>query len=291
MEFIETNNGMKKELFRVAVLTVGALIYAFNINSFVTTGGLYPGGFAGISILIQRVAKIFFHLSIPYTAIYVPINIIPVWIGLKYIGKKFTLYSLYFIVATSLLIDVFPIITLTYDVLLISIFGGILNGISIGLCLIVGASGGGSDFISIYMSEKKGIDVWNYILFANIVILIIAGILFGLDKAMYSILFQYATTQLIQTLYKRQQKQTFLIITDKPNDVYEKIIDLTNHDATLFKGQGLYKGKERNMLYSVVSSDESDKLLKAIKETDENAFVNVIATKYLGGRFYRKPKE
>lgn len=291
MEFIETNNGMKKELFRVAVLTVGALIYAFNINSFVTTGGLYPGGFAGISILIQRVAKIFFHLSIPYTAIYVPINIIPVWIGLKYIGKKFTLYSLYFIVVTSLLIDVFPIITLTYDVLLISIFGGILNGISIGLCLIVGASGGGSDFISIYMSEKKGIDVWNYILFANIVILIIAGILFGLDKAMYSILFQYATTQLIQTLYKRQQKQTFLIITDKPNDVYEKIIDLTNHDATLFKGQGLYKGKERNMLYSVVSSDESDKLLKAIKETDENAFVNVIATKYLGGRFYRKPKE
>ena len=291
MEFIETNNGMKKELFRVAVLTVGALIYAFNINSFVTTGGLYPGGFAGISILIQRVAKMFFHLSIPYTAIYVPINIIPVWIGLKYIGKKFTLYSLYFIVATSLLIDVFPIITLTYDVLLISIFGGILNGISIGLCLIVGASGGGSDFISIYMSEKKGIDVWNYILFANIVILIIAGILFGLDKAMYSILFQYATTQLIQTLYKRQQKQTFLIITDKPNDVYEKIIDLTNHDATLFKGQGLYKGKERNMLYSVVSSDESDKLLKAIKETDENAFVNVIATKYLGGRFYRKPKE
>jgi uncharacterized membrane-anchored protein YitT (DUF2179 family) len=291
MEFIETNNGMKKELFRVAVLTAGALIYAFNINSFVTTGGLYPGGFAGISILIQRVAKMFFHLSIPYTAIYVPINIIPVWIGLKYIGKKFTLYSLYFIVATSLLIDVFPIITLTYDVLLISIFGGILNGISIGLCLIVGASGGGSDFISIYMSEKKGIDVWNYILFANIVILIIAGILFGLDKAMYSILFQYATTQLIQTLYKRQQKQTFLIITDKPNDVYEKIIDLTNHDATLFKGQGLYKGKERNMLYSVVSSDESDKLLKAIKETDENAFVNVIATKYLGGRFYRKPKE
>ena len=291
MDLIETNNGLKKEIFRASVLTIGALIYAFDINSFVTTGGLYPGGFAGITILIQRIADMFFQISIPYTAIYIPINIIPVWIGLKYIGKKFTLYSLYFIVATSLLIDILPVVDLTYDVLLISIFGGILNGVVVGLCLIVGASGGGTDFISIYMSEKKGIDVWNYILFANVIILIIAGILFGLDKAMYSILFQYATTQLIQTLYKRQQKQTFFIITDKPNEVYERIIDITNHDATLFKGQGLYKGKERNMLYSVVSADESDKLFKAIKETDENAFINVIATKYLGGRFYRKPKE
>jgi len=291
MDLIETNNGLKKELFRLAVLTIGASISAFNIDSFVTTGGLYPGGFAGVTILIQRVAQMFFQISIPYTAIYVPINMIPIWIGLRYIGKKFTFYSLYFIVLTSLLIDILPIINVTYDILLISIFGGMLNGIAIGLCLIVGASGGGTDFISIYMSEKKGIDVWNYILFANVIILIIAGILFGIDKAMYSILFQYATTQLIQTLYKRQQKQTLFIITDKPNEVYEKIINLTNHDATLFKGQGLYKGKERNMLYSVVSSEESDRVINAIKETDDNAFVNMVETKYLGGRFYRKPKE
>ncbi|HKK94712.1 MAG TPA: YitT family protein, partial [Anaerovoracaceae bacterium] len=69
MDLIETNNGLKKELFRLAVLTIGASISAFNIDSFVTTGGLYPGGFAGVTILIQRVAQMFFQISIPYTAI------------------------------------------------------------------------------------------------------------------------------------------------------------------------------------------------------------------------------
>jgi uncharacterized membrane-anchored protein YitT (DUF2179 family) len=291
MELIEKNSGFKKEIIRVAILTFAALLYAFNINSFVNTGGLYPGGFAGVTILIQRVADIFFNISIPYTLLYVPINLIPVYIGFKYIGKMFTIYSLYVIVAISLLVDLLPLITITYDIVLIAVFGGILNGISIGICLIVGASGGGSDFISIYYSEKKGIDVWNYIFFANAIILIIAGIIFGFDKAMYSILFQYATTQLIQTLYKRQQKQTFLVITEKPKEVYEKIRELTHHDATLFKGEGLFEGKERNLVYSVISAEESDKVNKGITEVDPKAFTNILETKYLGGRFYRKPKE
>lgn len=291
MELIEKNSGLKKEIIRIAILTFAALIYAFNINSFVNTGGLYPGGFAGVTILIQRIAKIFFEISIPYTLLYVPINLIPVYIGFKYIGKKFTIYSLYVIVVISLLVDMLPLITITYDVVLIAVFGGILTGVSIGICLIVGASAGGSDFVSIYYSEKKGIDVWNYIFFANVIILTIAGVLFGFDKAMYSILFQYATTQVIQTLYKRQQKRTFFVITDEPIAVYEKIRELTHHDATLFKGEGLFEEKERNLVYSVISAEESDKVSKGITEVDPKAFTNIMETKYVGGKFYRKPKE
>ena len=80
--------------------------------------------------------------------------------------------------------------TITYDTLLISIFGGILGSAAISICLINGASGGGTDFISIYFSEKKGIDAWNYIFLGNVVILTTAGILFGFDKALYSIIYQ-----------------------------------------------------------------------------------------------------
>ena len=102
-------------------------------------------------------------------------------------------------VLSSVMTDLIPKIAITYDVLLICIFGGIINGAAVSICLFVGASAGGTDFISIYFSEKRGIDTWNFIFMANICILITAGVLFGFDRALYSIIFQFCTTQLIQT--------------------------------------------------------------------------------------------
>lgn len=264
---------------------------AFNLKSFVRTGGLFPGGFSGITVLTQQICESFFGLEVPYTAIYIPINLIPIYIGVKYLGKRFTFYSIYVIVLSSILTDFLPDIAITYDVLLICIFGGIINGVAISTCLIAGASGGGTDFISIYFSQKRGIDAWNYIFMGNVCILITAGILFGFDRALYSIIFQFCTTQIIQLRYKRYQKNTLLIITEQPNVIYGQIKKITNHDATLFKGIGCYKGVERNMLYSVVSRDELNKVLAAIKECDPQAFVNVINTEQIGGWFYHRPND
>lgn len=282
---------IKRELRCFFLCTVGAFIFAFNIKSFVGTGGLFPGGFAGITLLVQQICESFFHLKVPYTAIYIPLNGIPIYIGIKYLGKRFTMYSVYVIFLSSILSDILPQVPITYDVLLICIFGGIVNGTSISICLLAGASAGGTDFISIYMSQKKGIDAWNYIFVANVCILITAGVLFGFDRALYSIIFQFCSTQVIQLLYRKYQKNTLLIITEQPNVIYGRIKEITNHDATLFKGIGCYKGVERNMLYSVVSSDEKSKVLAAIMECDPNAFVNVINTAQIGGWFYQRPND
>lgn len=281
----------KKELRRLVFCTMGALLYAFNLQSFVKTGGLFPGGFAGITILIQQIADNFLGMTIPYTLLYIPLNLVPIYIGIRYLGKRFTFYSIYVIVLSSLMTDFLPSITITYDVLLICIFGGILNGVAISLALYVGASAGGTDFISIYFSQKKGIDAWNYIFMANVCILTVAGILFGFDKALYSIIFQFCSTQIIQMLYKRYQKHTLFIITEQPNVIYGRIKAITNHDATLFKGIGCYQGVERNMLYSVVSSEEVSKVLAAIQEADEHAFVNVMKTEQIGGWFWTRPND
>lgn len=288
---IENQSRVKKELKRFALCTVAAVIFACNIKSFVNAGGLYPGGFAGITLLVQNIGEHFFGVEIPYTAVYMPLNIVPIYIGFRYLGKPFTIYSTYVIVLSSIVTDILPSFPITYDVLLISIFGGIINGIAVGLSLHAGASSGGTDFISLYFSQKKGIDMFNYIFIGNVCILIIAGILFGFDAALYSIIFQFCSTQMIQLLYKRYQRHTFLIITDDPDPVYEKIKEITNHDATLFKGIGCYKGVERNMLYSVVSSDELNKVMAGIMETDPKAFVNVIKTEQLGGWFYNRPND
>lgn len=285
----ERNKRVKSEIVMFISLTLASALIAFNLKSFVRTGGLFPGGFSGLALLVQQILSSFFHITVPYSAIYMPVNLIPAYIGFKYIGKKFTIYSFYLVFLSSFLTDVFPAVTITYDVLLIAVFGGIVQGIAVSIALISGASGGGTDFIAIYFSEKKGVDVWNYVLLGNAIILTTAGILFGFDKALYSIIFQYTTTQAISIMFKRYQKDTLFIITDQPMAVYGKIRELTHHDATLIEGNGCYEGAERHILYSVVGREQVDKVIAAIRQIDEHAFINVIRTEQINGRFYRTP--
>ena len=116
--------------------------------------------------------------------------------------------------------------------------------------------------------RKYGIDSWNYIFAGNVVILGIAGALFGWDKALYSIIFQYTSTQVLHVLYKRYQKQTLIIVTKRPEDVYEAIAEITHHDATLIKGEGCYSKQECDVLYSVVGRDEVNKVVNTVRKTD-----------------------
>ena len=118
-----------------------------------------------------------------------------------------------------------------------------------------------------------------------------AGLLFGWDKALYSIIFQFASTQVLGTVYKRYQKRTLFIITDQPEAVYKEIMENTHHGATLFRGTGLYEQKERAMVYSVVSADEIKRVLSRVRAADSHAFINCLKTDSLAGRFYRKPND
>ena len=264
---------------------------ALNIKSFVRTGGLYPGGATGLALLIQRAGDMFFHVTIPYTVVNVALNAVPVYIGFRYIGRKFTLYSCLMIVLTSVLTDMLPGYAITYDTLLISIFGGLINGFVISLCLHMNATTGGTDFIAIYLSEKKGIDSWNVVLGLNVLILAVAGLLFGWDKALYSIIFQYTSTQVLHMLYKKYQQETVFAVTNRAEEVYDAIAGTTHHGATIIEGQGAYEDRERKIVYSVVSSAESKKVIRAIKEADPHAFVNLMKTEQVAGKFYQKPNE
>ncbi len=281
----------KEDGKRIVVIFLASAMMAVNIKSFVRTGGLYPGGVTGLTILLQRIAELFFQISIPYTVVNLLLNAIPVYIGFRYIGKKFTLYSCLCIMLTSVLTDMLPGYVITYDTLLISIFGGMINGVAISLCLRVNATTGGTDFIAIYLSDKKGMDAFHMVLGINAGILALAGVLFGWDKALYSIIFQFASTQVLHALYKKYQQQTLFIVTNKAVEVCDAIFAVSHHGATILDGKGAYGHCERQIVYSVVSSAESKRVIRAIKETDENAFINAMRTQQLSGRFYQKPAE
>jgi len=177
------------------------------------------------------------------------------------------------------------------DTLLAAVFGGILNAAATALCLHADATSGGTDFIAIAFSERYRRDAWNYIFAGNCVILTLAGFLFSLDKALYSIIFQFATTEALKAFYKDYQKQTLFIITQKPDEVYHLIRDLTQHAATSFEGVGNYDKQRRVMLYSVVSASEARRLISAIKRVDPGAFINVLKTEQVNGKIYQRPRD
>ena len=282
------NNIIKNDIKRFVVITLAAVLMAVNIKTFVRTGDLFPGGATGITLLITRSSRMFFNVKLPYTVVNIILNAIPVYIGFRFIGKKFTLFSCWVILLAGFMVDIIPGYVITEDILLITIFGGMINGLAISVCLLMNATTGGTDFISIFLSEKKGMDAFNIILVGNAVVLLIAGLLFGWDRALYSIIFQYVTTTVIHVLYRKYQQITLFIVTDHPNEVCEIISEISHHGATTWKGERHYNHCERTLVYSIVSSAEADKVVKAIKEIDKAAFINLIKTQQLLGRFYRR---
>lgn len=129
-----------REIRILALGLIGSLIMAINIKSFVHTGGLYPGGFNGVTLLIQTSFQRFLGISLPFSPISLALNAIPAIFSFRAIGKRFTLNTALIIVATSVFTDIVPAMPITQDILLISVFGGLINGAAISLCLIGGTS-------------------------------------------------------------------------------------------------------------------------------------------------------
>jgi uncharacterized membrane-anchored protein YitT (DUF2179 family) len=285
----------RRTVKRLVLIITGALLMAFNLNTFVRAGGLIPGGFTGLTLLIRESASRFAGVNVPFSVILYTLNLIPALISFKYIGKWFTLFSGLMILLTGLFTDWMPAMFIQtiqlHDMLLSAVFGGLFNGVAICLCLYADATSGGTDFIAIFISERFRKDAWNYIFIGNCVILMAAAFLFALDRALYSIIFQFTTTVALSRLYRGYQQNTLFIITAKSKEVYELIRDRTHHAATSFSGIGRYEMAERVMLYSVVSAREVNSLVAAIKSVDPAAFINVIRTEQLNGRFYQRPKD
>jgi len=266
---------------------------SFNLRTFVHAGGLLPGGFTGLTLLLQEIFQRYANITLPFSLIYYILNAVPAAVCFKFIGKKFTLYSILFIIISGFLTDWMPPMFIEFiklhDTLLSAVFGGFLNALAISLCLYADATSGGTDFIAIFISEKYRKDAWNYIFMGNCVILAIGGFLFSFNKALYSIIFQFTATIALETLYRNYQQRTLLIITNKPDLIYSVINEKAHHSATCFEGFGSYEKKSRTLVYSVVTASQVKTLIPAIKKIDEEAFINVLKTDQLNGRFYQKP--
>ena len=282
---------LKRDLKRAFAVVFASFLMSMSIKTFVRAGDLFPGGVTGLTVLIQRLCEKYLHFIPDYTPINLLLNAFPVYVGFRYVGKKFTLLSLLMIVVTSVLTDYLPSYIITYDPLLIAVFGGILSGTAVSICLSADATSGGTDFIAIYLSQKRGVETWNLVLGFNVIILAVAGWFFGWERALYSIIYQYVSTQTLHVLYRSYQKQTLFVVTAKPQAVCDAIHDACNHGATVFDAEGSFSHRHLKMVYSIISGTDVKPTLVAIHDADPDAFVNSIRTSEIRGHFYMKPKD
>lgn len=141
------------------------------------------------------------------------------------------------------------------------------------------------------LSVKYKVSTFNYMLLFSAVIILVSGAIFGMDKALYSIIFQFCNTQIINTFYKKYKKKTLLIVTDHPADVSADLLELTNHSSTILKGFGSYTAHKKYMIYTVLSDNDVRKMKKRIREQYPDTFVNVINSSDVMGNFYIQPFE
>ncbi len=284
-------NWNKNDIKNIVLVFFGALLTSFGLNVFVASKNLLPAGFTGVATLVVRVFSEFFNINISFSLLYLILNLFPAMFVFKYIGKKFTVLSLLHVVLVSFFTFILPKFSVTNDTLLVCIFGGVFQAFGSLLSLKANASSGGTDFIAIYFSNRYNRSLWNYVLIFNGFILSLSGLLFDIEPALYSIIYQFTSTQIVNAFHDRYHLRALLIITKNPDLISEKVFSLTRRGITEFVGEGKYTKSNQSMLYMVVGANEVDMIIKNIKETDKNAFISDLKINRVIGNFYQKPFE
>ncbi|MCI9595055.1 MAG: YitT family protein [Lachnospiraceae bacterium] len=278
----------KRYLIMFAAVFASALLQAFTMNTFLEPVGLLPSGFTGIASLLSKITgKI--GISFPTSVGMVVLNIPVALFCYQHIGKKFVLFSMLQVFLSSTFLRIMASEPLFDDVLLNICFGGFLYGLAISIALKGNASTAGLDFIALYVSNRIGKSIWQYVFFFNCGLLCIFGALFGWEHAGYSILFQFISTKTIDNFYHRFKRVTLQITTQKPDALVKEYVRICRHGISVVDGHGGYSGKPMSLLHTVVSTYEVQDILFHLKQVDPAVIVNVLPTETFVGTFYQKP--
>lgn len=268
-------------------VVLSALLQSFCINVFITPAKLLSSGFTGLAILMNKISSLF-GFTIPVSLLVLILNIPLGVLCFKSIGKKFVFFSILQVILLSIFLN-FHYALLFDDLLLNVCFGGFLYGIAISLALRGNASTAGTDFIALWVSQKLGKSIFEYVFVFNAVLLIIFGYLFGWKYAGYSILFQFISTKTIDTFYKRYKLVTLEITTYHPSEVCKAYIKHYRHGLSEVNGIGGYEHKHLSLIHTVISFYEIEDAIRLIKSIDNHAIINVLSTERFVGHFYRQP--
>jgi uncharacterized membrane-anchored protein YitT (DUF2179 family) len=273
-----------QEIKRYIILFIGSIIYAAGLEIFLVPNNIIDGGVVGIAIMAS-------HLTgLPLGVFLIIINIPFVYLGYKQIGKTFTLSTLFAILSLSYWTNIFlPIPGLTNDLFLASVFGGIILGIGVGLIVRYGGSLDGTEIVAILMDKRSSFSVGEIIMVINLFILSAAGLVFGWDRAMYSLVTYFIASKVIDiTIEGLNESKAVFIVSDYSASVADALMARLGRGVTVLHGEGGYSGDEKHILYVVITRLEIAKIKVLVEEIDEKAFVTINDVHDVMGGSFRK---
>lgn len=266
---IQIERTIKDTLF----ITFGVLAAAFGLKSFLLPNNFLDGGVVGISLLVNFMTKI----NVAY--LIVLINIPFIIIGYTQVSKFFAIKTLVAIVALALCLEVIEFPLVTHDKLLIAFFGGFFLGAGIGLSIRGGSVLDGTEILAIYSSRKTALTVGDFILGLNIIIFSVAAYLINMETALYAILTYLVASKTVDFVVHGIEEYTaVIIVSEKSNEIKEAIIHKLGRGITVLKGKSGYgktghREKDLDVIYSIVTRLELQRLKTEIAKIDENAFM------------------
>ena len=259
-----------KCLLEFVMLTLGAVIAAFAIEEFLVPNTILDGGVIGIGIMINNLTGV--SLSILTIVLNVPFLII----GSRQLGRIFIVKAGYSMAVFSVFVEIFkPLENATSETILAVCFGGVILGLGVGIIIKFGGCLDGTETVAIMLNKKKDWPVGRLVLGMNLIIYSIAGMLFGLDRAMYSLLTYFITSKVLDMVESGlEQAKAAMIITDDAREVADKIYKQLGRTVTIMQGKGMISGN-KIVLYCVLTRFEIGELKNIIKSIDSSAFVTV----------------
>lgn len=261
----------RETVLNYILLYCGAMLAAFALSAFLVPNNIFDGGITGISMILHRLSKI------PLGVFIVVLNIPFLLYALHSSGKRFVFRATTAIIVFSVTEKVFDRLPeVTDDVLLATIFGGLILGFGCGLVLRSGGCLDGSEIVGLFVNRRYNLSVGKTVLVINIVIYAVAGVLFGIDKAMYSIVMYFITSKIIDMVQTgMDQAKAIQVITEDGEHIADEIYKNFGRTVTFIRGEGLISGTQKDILYCVITRAEIFQFRKLISELDVNAFITI----------------
>ena len=266
----KVKNKNLRKIIEYIILTLGSIIAAFALEQFLIPNTVLDGGITGISIIIYKLT------NIPLGLLVVLINIPFIYIGYRNLGKRFLFRTIYAMLTFSLFLSYLELFDpFTEEMLLATVFGGAILGVGVGLIIRSGGCNDGTESVAIVISKRTNLSVGQIVLMFNLVIYIVAGFIFGFDRAMYSLLTYIITFKVIDFVSEGlEQAKAAMIITDKGTNISEEIYKKLGRTTTMIRAKGLISG-EKEVMYCVLTRMEVFELRHIVEDMDESAFVTI----------------
>jgi uncharacterized membrane-anchored protein YitT (DUF2179 family) len=272
--------------WNLGLIALGSALCAVAINGILVPRQFLSGGFTGLALIIH-----YLYPALPLGGIYFVLNLPNFAFGWKFVGTRFFLYSIAGMFIFSAAIEVIHLPLPVYDQLLSALLAGIIVGVGSGIILKSLGSAGGSDILSVILLKLFSVRLGSTILAFNVIILVASALLFSLEKALYTLIYLYITSSMVNLVVTGlSQRKAVYIISPKWREISQRIMEEIQRGVTIIRGQGGFSGQEQQILYTVITFRELSRLKKVVKNEDPEAFVVVSETlEVMGQRVGNQP--